>query len=88
MVSTSLYGAIKKVIPERPFHLRGFQVPIYFLASLWSILLLFAIVKSDLTHVGKGALALIAIGLALYAMIPKDRRGKIVGVTHDYDELV
>lgn len=88
VVFSGLYGAIKKIIPDRPFHLRGFQIPIYLLASLWSIVLLFAIVKSDVTHVGKGAIGLVVVALVLYALIPKDRRGKIVGVTHAHDELV
>lgn len=88
VVLSGLYGVVKKVIPDRPFHLHGMQVPIYALASIWSFVLLFAIIKSDVTHVGKGAVGLVAVAFVLYALIPKDRRGKIVGVTHDHGELV
>jgi amino acid transporter len=88
VVFSGLYGVIKKLLPERPFSLGGFQVPMYLLASVWSLVLLFAIVKSDVVHVGRGAVGLVVAGLVLYALIPSDRRGKIVGVTHAHDELV
>lgn len=88
VVFSGLYGVVKKVLPERPFSLRGFQVPMYLLASIWSLVLLFAIIKSDVVHVGRGAIGLVVAGLVLYALIPSDRRGKIVGVTHAHNELV
>ena len=83
VVFCGLYGVVKKILPNRPFDLGRWQLPMYVTACIWSCVLIFAIIKSDPNHIGQGLVGLLAAAVVLYLLIPSSQRGKIVGVTHE-----
>ena len=75
-------GAIRgNRLPAHPWRYGRWSLPIFGLATIWSVMLCIILVWSDWKHVGLGILAALAAGVILYFLIPPQRRGKIRGVT-------
>lgn len=83
VVVTGLVALSRHRLPERPFKLGAFTIPIFVGAVLWSVLLCVLLVWSDPTHVGYGMLGAIGAGAVLYFLIPSSRRGRI----GDFDQI-
>ncbi len=84
VVTTGFWALLKKRLPAHPWGYGRFSPIIFGVAILWSVVICAVLVWSDPKQVGLGMLVTIAVGFVLYALIPRARRGKVVGVTpHD-----
>jgi amino acid transporter len=72
------FGAVlRKKLPDHPFNLKAASPLVFLVAIVWSIVLCALLVWSDWLRVGVGMLVAIAVGFAIYALIPSSNRGKL-----------
>ncbi|MEF2976244.1 APC family permease [Subtercola sp. YIM 133946] len=80
-VFVGFWALMRKRVPARPFTTGRWWPLVFGVAALWSVVLCTAIVLTDPFAVGGGMVLVIAVGIAIYLLIPKSRRGKIQGIT-------
>lgn len=85
VVAAGLRAVVKRGLPAHPWRLGALSVPVFVVAVVWSVVLCVLLVWSDWQNVGLGMLAVIAVGWALYMMIPAARRGRISGIDHSVE---
>lgn len=71
----------RKGLPRHPWGYGRWSGLIFSAAIVWSVILCVVLVWSDWTHVGLGMLGALAVGVALWFLIPSSRRGRVVGIT-------
>jgi amino acid transporter len=76
-VIVGLVAIIRKQLPAHPWHYGRLSPVVFVAAVLWSFAFCTALIMSDPFHVGFGLLGTIGVGIVLYFLIPKSRRGRI-----------
>jgi amino acid transporter len=81
VVVAGYFALRRKKLPHHPWGYGRWSKPLFALAIFWSVVLCAVLVWSDVKHVGGGMVGALAAGVVLWYLIPRSRRGKVVGVT-------
>lgn len=89
VVTTGFFAVRKNALPDHPWTLGAAAPAVFAVAVIWSAVLCVLLVWSDWKNVGLGMLGVIAVGGALYMLIPASRRGKVIrdDQSHELDSV-
>jgi amino acid transporter len=73
-------------LPRHPWGYGRWSKAIFISAIVWSVVLCGVLVWSDPKRVGLGMLGALAVGVVLWYLIPKSRRGRVVGLSDAHIE--